>query len=74
MKRTVADIIGTPFLQFHKLAHHINDVDPVGDLLYGVRGDQALNIKYEVISTKVKEWLYKRLPVTSYRLLVTGNR
>ena len=55
MKRAKAEVIGAPFFQFYKLAHHIDNIDAVSDLLYGIRGDQVLSLKYKVISTKIKE-------------------
>ena len=41
MERTISDIIGAPFLQFHKRAHYIDDIDTAEDLLYGILWDQA---------------------------------
>ena len=41
MKRTKAYIIRSPFFQFHKFAHYINNVDTASDLLYGIGGNQG---------------------------------
>lgn len=41
MEGTIANIIGASFLKFHKFPHNINDIDSVGDLLYGVGGDHG---------------------------------
>lgn len=41
MKRTKAEVIGAPFFQPHKLAHHFQDVDAGKNLLYGVLCDQV---------------------------------
>ena len=77
MKRAKAEVIGAPFFQFYKLAHHIDNIDAVSDLLYGIRGDQVLSLKYKVISTKIKEWCIKlytnQILVTRYPFPVTGN-
>ena len=35
VKRAVANVIGTSFFQFHKFTHYLNDVNAVGNLLYG---------------------------------------
>jgi hypothetical protein len=39
MKRTKPQVVGPSFLEFHEFSHYINDIDAVGDLLYGVGGD-----------------------------------
>jgi hypothetical protein len=51
VKRAKPEVIGTSFLQLHKFPHHINDVDAVRDLLYGIRRNQGKQ-KYEVRATK----------------------
>lgn len=42
VKWTETEIIGAPFLQFHKISHYIDDIDPGSDLLYGVGCNQFM--------------------------------
>jgi hypothetical protein len=41
VKGAEAQVLGAPFLQFYKAAHHGYDVEPAEYLLYGVGGDQT---------------------------------
>ena len=40
VKRTEADIIGSPFFQFYKTTDDLRDVNPTQNLLYGMLRDQ----------------------------------
>ena len=44
MKRAEAKIIGASFFQFYKTAYHINYINAVKYLLYGILRDQGLLI------------------------------
>jgi hypothetical protein len=46
MEGAEPEVIDTPFLQFHKTANDIDDVDTALDLLYGLLCDQG-NARYE---------------------------
>lgn len=41
MKGAEAKIIGTSFLEFHKIAYYIKDIDAAKDLLYGSLRDHG---------------------------------
>ncbi len=41
VKRTVAQIIGTPFFEFDKAPHDIDDIDSALNLLYGFLANQG---------------------------------
>lgn len=50
MKRAKAYIVSTPLFQFYKLTHNINDVDTIGDLLYGIRTDQEHEVNIPALN------------------------
>jgi hypothetical protein len=39
MKRAVADIVGSALFKFNKFPNHINNINAVCNLLYGLRGN-----------------------------------
>lgn len=40
VKGAIAEVIGAAPFEFDKAAHHVNNIDPSKDLLYGVLTDQ----------------------------------
>ena len=69
MKRAEAQVIGAPFLQFHKTANHFNNIGAVENLLYGILADHGrANYDFKKI---VADLL--RMNICFYRV-VTGVR
>ena len=44
MKRTIAQVVGAPFLQFYKLPNDINDINAVLNLFYRFPGYHTIKV------------------------------
>ena len=56
MKRAEAKVIGSPFFEFYKITHHIEDINATKDLLYGGLGDhvfRALKNRLSGVTCKI---------------------
>ena len=67
MKRAVAYIICSPFLQLHKTPHDIMDIDAVLNVLYGLLGNQGL-----LLTDKIK--IFFRLSEVGFRWALDAER
>jgi hypothetical protein len=54
MKRTKAQIVGTPFFEFYKSTNNIDDINTAENLLYGMLTDQNGKIERQIKQSSIK--------------------
>lgn len=59
MKGTKAQVISTPFFQFYKTTHHLNNIGAVENLLYGILRNHARGGQITTLAPSINQSVSK---------------